>query len=169
MTISTIAPQPIETAPKDGEWILGHVPVDPAKSWLHPWIILTWSDGAERDDFGWYDSDGIRHEPITWIALPDPQPDPTGWTPPSGTIRIQEITGEGWTMNGKPVEVPYRWMIYVEKPDGSYDEYRDTWHAVTLTEAQARAERWRAKFGLPIVTVPLDKKVIPFRPAVTKQ
>ncbi|KKW93942.1 hypothetical protein YP76_04695 [Sphingobium chungbukense] len=162
-------PQPIETAPKDGGWILGQVQQEPSDIYRQPWAILTWSDGAEVHDFGWYDDDGNRHEPTRWVPLPDPQPFPTGWSPPCGTIRIEEITGEGWTCNGKPIDVPYRWVVYIEKPDGSYDEYRESWHAATLAEAQARAERWRAKFGLPIVTVPLDKKVIPFKPAVTKQ
>lgn len=162
-------PQPIDTAPKDGGWILGHVRQEIDDTYRHPWAILSWGDGAEVHDFGWYDDEGNRHEPTRWVPLPDPQPFPTGWSPPCGTIRIEEITGEGWTMNGKPIDVPYRWVVYIEKPDGSYDDYRESSHAVTLGEAEVRASRWREKFGLPIVTVPLDKKVIPFRPAVTKQ
>jgi len=158
-----ITPQPIETAPKDGGWILGHVPKNALAPYNHPWIILTWGDS------GWMDDDGNGHEPIEWVPLPDPQPALTGWTPPSGTIQIIEITGEGWTRNGKPIEVPYRWQISIEKADGSYDEYRDIWHAVTSEEAEARALKWQAEIGLPIVRVPLDRRVIPFRPAVTKQ
>lgn len=157
-------PQPIDTAPKDGGWILGHIPVDPDKSWRQPWMILTWGDN------GWMDAgDYNPQEPIEWVPLPDPQPEPTGWTPPSGTIRMQEITGEGWTMSGQPVEVPWRWMVYIEKSDGSYDEYRDTFHEVTFEDAHERAMKWREKFGLPIATVSLDKKVVSLLPAVTRQ
>ncbi|OYW85183.1 MAG: hypothetical protein B7Z20_09570 [Sphingobium sp. 32-64-5] len=90
-------PLPITSAPKDGGWILGHVPKNADGPYAQPWIILTWGDS------GWMDDDGTPHEPVEWVALPDPQPARTGWTPPSGTIRIVEITGDGWTMNGKPV------------------------------------------------------------------
>jgi len=169
MVRSLVCPREMDRAPKNGGWILGLVRTEIDDTYRQPWVILTWSDGAEVHDFGWYDDEGIRHEPTLWVPLPDPQPFPTGWEPPCGTIVVAEITGDGWTVNGKPIEMPYRWMGYIEKTDGSYDEYRETWHAVTLAEAQARAERWREKFGLPIVTVPLDKKVIPFQPPVTRQ
>ncbi|MGJ8478009.1 hypothetical protein [Sphingobium yanoikuyae] len=156
-------PQPIDTAPKDGGWILGRVRVDPKNSWQQPWVIMTWGD------CGWTDNEGDEHAPIEWVSLPDPQPSPTGWTPPSGTIRICEITGEGWTSNGQPIKVPYRWEVYIEKPDGSYDEYRESWHDATLEGAQLYARKWQQRFGLPIMTVHLDKKILPFRLAVTKQ
>lgn len=162
--IDAIKPQPIETAPKDGGWILAHVPVDPDKSWQQPWMILTWGDS------GWMDaSDYNPQAPIEWVPLPNPQPKPTGWSPAVGVVQIVEITGEGWTCNGKPIDVPYRWEVYIEKPDGAIDEYRELWHYASLEQAQQRALKWREQFGLPIVTVPLDKKVVPFRPAVTKQ
>lgn len=162
-------PQPIETAPKDGGWILGRIRHEVDDTYRQPWAILSWGDGADAHDFGWYDDEGNRQEPTQWVPLPDPQPFPTGWTPPVGTIKIAEITGEGWTCNGKPVEVPYRWLIYIEKPDGSCDEYREPWHEVTLSAAQRRAERWSAKFGLPVIIVPLDNKVVSLLPAATRQ
>lgn len=164
-----VTPQPIETAPKDGGWILGLVRQEISDTYRQPWAIVTWSDGAEVHDFGWYDDEGNRQEPVQWVPLPDPQPYPTGWTPPSGTIRMEEITGDGWTCNGEPCVVPWRWVVFIEKADGSYDEYRDTHHEVTLVAAEARAERWRQKFGLPVVKVSLDRKLIPLFPAVTRQ
>lgn len=162
-------PQPIDTAPKDGGWILGLVREEIDDTYRQPWAIVSWGDGAESHDFGWYDDDGLRREPVQWVPLPDPQPFPTGWAPPCGTIKIAEITGEGWTCNGEPCAVPWRWVVFIEKPDGAHDEYREAWHAVTIDEAVARAERWRQKFGLPVVTVPLDGNVIPLRPKVTRQ
>lgn len=164
-----ITPQPIDTAPKDGGWILGLVRTEINDTYRQPWAIVSWGDGADCHDFGWYDDEGNRQEPTQWVPLPDPQPFPTGWTPPSGTIYVREITGEGWTCNGKSIEVPYRWIVYIEKPDGDCDNYREPWHEATVDAAHAFAARWRDKFGLPIVTVPLDGKVIPFRPAVPRQ
>ncbi|MEE4452893.1 hypothetical protein [Novosphingobium resinovorum] len=157
-------PQPIETAPKNGGWVLGLVlPEGPTETRWQPWMPVTWGDT------GWYDDEGYGQEPTAWVPLPDPQPRPTGWTPPSGTIKVAEITGEGWTSNDKPLEVPWRWLISVEKPDGSYDQYRDTDMAVTREEAVTRATKLQAKIGLPIVIVPLDRKGIPFRPGATIQ
>ena len=156
----TPVPQPIETAPKNGGWVLGLVlPRGPTETRWQPWMPVTWGDT------GWYDDEGCGQEPTAWVPLPDPQPKATGWTPPSGRIRVAEITGDGWTCNGKPVEVSWRWLISVEKPDGSYDEYRDTDMAVTREEAVMRATKLQAKIGLPIVIVPLGRKVIPLRPA----
>ena len=152
-------PQPIDTAPKDGGWILGHVPVEPDKSWRQPWMILTWGDS------GWVDAnDYYEQQPVEWVPLPDPQPSPTGWTPASGTIRINQITGQGWTINGQPAEVPYRWEVYIELPDGSLDEYRELWHYVTLEEADKRALKWRDEFCLPLTKTFLDKNVVTLRP-----
>lgn len=162
-------PQPMDTAPKDGGWVLGRVREQADDTHWQPWTVVTWSDGAEAHDLGWYDDDGNRQEPTQWVPLPDPQPRPTGWTPPVGTIRMEEITGEGWTCNGQPCEVPWRWAVFIEKPDGSYDEYRETQHEVTFEQAAARAKRWREKFGLPIVTVSLDQKVVAMLPPVTRQ
>lgn len=161
--VDRITPQPIETAPKDGGWILGHVPKNAPYPYNHPWVILTWGGS------GWADDEGNGHDPVAWVPLPDPQPAQTGWTPPSGTIRIVEITGDGWTCNGKPVDVPWRWIIEIEKPDGTRDDYRDHDIAASIDEAEARALKWQTKFGLPIIRVPLDQKVIPFRPAEMRQ
>lgn len=157
-------PQPIDTAPKDGGWILGHVPVEPDKSWRQPWMILTWGDS------GWVDAnDYNEQQPVEWVPLPDPQPEPTGWSPVEGIIVLQEITGEGWTCNGKPCEVPYRWEAYIEKPDGSIDEYRELWHYNTLQQAEGRATKWQSQFSLSIVVRTLSSNVVPFKPAGTLQ
>ncbi|PZQ54167.1 MAG: hypothetical protein DI555_13980 [Novosphingobium pentaromativorans] len=156
--------QPIETAPKDGGWVLGLVlPDGPTDTNWQPWVQVTWGDD------GWCDDDGCGVEPTAWAPLPDPQPKNTGWTPPTGTIRIVEITGDGWTCNGKPIAVEWRWLISVEKPDGSYDRYRDTDFAVTHDEAVARATRLQNKIGLPIVTVPLEGKVVSLLPELSRQ
>lgn len=163
-TVAAPAPQPIETAPKAGGWVLGLVlPNGPTDTYWQPWIPLTWGDG------GWYDDHGHGYEPTAWVPLPDPQPRPTGWTPPAGKIMIAEITGEGWTCNGEPITVDWRWSISVEKPDGSYDEYRETNFAVTYDEAVARATKLQTKIGLPIVTVPLSDRVTILRPGTTIQ
>jgi hypothetical protein len=160
----TVTPQPIETAPKNGGWVLGLVLLDgPTDTQWQPWVPVTWGDD------GWVDDDYNRQDPKGWVSLPDPQPRPTGWTPPAGTIVIAEITGEGWTCNGEPMTVKWRWSIFVEKPDGSYDEYRETNFAITHDEAVIRAEKLQAKIGLPIVTVPLAGKVVPLLPEVTRQ
>jgi hypothetical protein len=152
-------PQPIDTAPKNGGWILGHVPVDPAKPWRQPWMILTWGDE------GWVDANDYNpQEPVSWVPLPDPQPEPTSWAPAEGTIVMQEITGKGWTCNGKPCDVPWRWEAYIEKLDGSIDEYRELWHYATIDEAQARATKWQQRLSLPIVVRPLPSNVVPFKP-----
>lgn len=164
-----IIPQPIDTAPKDGGWILGLVRTEINDTYRQPWAIVSWGDGAHCHDFGWYDDEGNRQEPTQWVPLPDPQPFPTGWTPPSGTIYVREITGEGWTSNGQPIKVPYRWEVYIEKPDGSYDEYRESWHDATLERAHLHARRWQQKFGLPIMIVHLDKRIPPSQLAVTRQ
>jgi hypothetical protein len=153
----------ITPPPMDGRWILAYDPTLSEFVSSRPWVLAT------RCDDGFHDEGGSGVEVAGWVDLPEPWPKPTGWTPPSGTIRITEITGDGWTCNGKPVSVSWRWIIDVQKPDGSRDEYRDCDMAVTLEEAEARAVKWQAKIGLPIVKVPLDRKVVPIRPAATRQ
>lgn len=152
-----MTPQPIDTAPKDGGWVLGLVQPDgwTDRDW-QPWAIVTWGDS------GWYDDDGNPRAPVSWVPLPDPQPKPTGWRPPEGTILVVEITGDGWTSNGKPIEVSWRWQISVERLDGSHDEYRDYDFRNTRAQADATAARWAEKFGLPIKVIPLPSNVVPF-------
>lgn len=154
-------PRDMAAAPVTDGWILGY---DPTRAeYYSAWMAAT------RCDSGWCDDHENEVNLTAWVPLPEPHPAPTGWSVPSGTIRVEEITGEGWTCNGKPIDVPWRWAVYIEKPDGSYDEYRDTDHVATIEAAEARALKWRGKLGLPIVIVPLDRKVIPLRPAVTRQ
>lgn len=149
--------------PVDGRWFLAYDPTQPASLATYPWVLAT------RCDDGFHDQDWNGVTVKGWVDLPEPWPKPTGWWPPSGTIKITEITGDGWTSNGKPVPVPWRWLITVEKPDGSYDEYRDTDMANTHDEAVVRATKLQEKIGLPIVTMPLSGKVTALRPAVTRQ
>lgn len=158
-----MTPQPIESAPKDGGWVLGLVlPDGPTEARWQTWEPVTWSDGPLTGNAGWYDDDGCPCQPSAWVPFPDPQPRNTGWTPPTGVIQIAEITGDGWTSNGKPITVSWRWIIQIEKPDGTFDDYRECDFAVTIDEAEARAIKWQAKFGLPIVRVPLARKVVQF-------
>lgn len=157
-------PQPMETALKNGGWVLALVlPDGPTDGNWQPWAPVTWSDGFILNDAGWHDDDGNRQEPTAWVPLPDPQPKNTGWRPAAGTIYLAEMDGKGWTCNGKPVETPYRWQIYIDRPDGTYDEYRDCDLCKTREQADARTARWAEKFGLPIVVVPLPSNVIPFK------
>jgi len=150
--------QPIEAAPLDGRWLLVRDPSRKYPVTQHgPWVI------ASRCDIGsgWCDDEGNEVEPTHWVPLPDPQPEPTKWLPAEGTICIEEITGDGWTSNGKPVTVSWRWLIYIERPDGSFDEYRDQDLANTLEQAQAIvAQRWTDRYSLPVVVRPLESKVV---------
>lgn len=165
-----MTPQAIETAPRDGGWILAHVPKNGVEPYNQPWLVLTWGDGPVDGEAGWCDDDGNQHEPTEWVALPDPQPKPTGWSPAVGKIMIHETDGTGWTDGkGNPIEAPYRWWLSIERPDGTTDEYREPWPFVRLEDAQARAERYRHKFGLPIECVPLKGSTVVFLPAVTRQ
>lgn len=157
-----MTPQPIATATPGPGWILGYVEQLAASGYV-PWVPLTWSDN------GWRDDNDNRYSPALWVPLPDPQPAPTGWMPPEGVIRIEEITGEGWKINDKPAEVPWRWSVYILRSDGEYDEYRELWHYVTYAEAEARASMWAQKLGLPIEVTFLDPKVTPLFPRGTVQ
>lgn len=147
-------PRPIAEAPLDGRWILA---CDPSlkypRSAHGPWAIATRCD----QESGWADGDGNEVSPTLWLPLPDPQPESTKWLPAAGTICVVEITGEGWTSNGKPVEVPWRWMIYIERPDGSFDEYRDQDLANTFEQALAKAQKyWVDQYHLPVEVRPLE-------------
>jgi hypothetical protein len=149
--------QSIETAPRDGRWVLGLVlPDGPTKPFDQPWEVVAWGDR------GWHDREYEPVNPARWTPLPDPQPAPTGWKPPEGTIIVEEITGEGWTCNGSPIEVPWRWYVYIELTDGSYDDHREGIHYVTYIEAERRAMKWQVDLGLPIKVTSLDPKVVPF-------
>lgn len=163
-----MTPQPIETAPKDGGWVLGLVlPDGPTDAHWQPWLPVTWGD------LGWHDDDGNSQSPTLWVPIPDPQPQPTGWFPAEGIIKLEEITGEGWKINGQPTAVPWRWLVYIERPNGEMDEYRDWHHYVTLEEAERRALKMQDLFGLPVVKAPLGvssaDEVIVLHPERTKQ
>ena len=160
-----MTPQPMNTAPKDGGWVLGLVLPGgwTATDW-QPWVPMTWGDS------GWMDDDGNPRDVTAWVPLPDPQPRPTGWRPAEGRILVAEITGEGWTSDGKPIEVPYRWSISIERNDGTYDDYREGDFRVTRAEAEATGLRWSQKYGLPVEVIPLsaDHNVIEFKPKGAK-
>lgn len=153
----------ISTAPLDGRWILACDPsIKYPQSFHGPWVIATRSDQKS----GWADGEGNEVSPTRWSPLPDPQPEPTKWLPVEGKICIEEITGGGWTDGkGKPVTVSWRWIIYIERSDGSIDEYREQDLANTLDEAQATAaRRWVDRFHLPVVVRPLGDKIITLTP-----
>ncbi len=147
--------QSIDSVPRDGSWILAHVPKMAGTGYVG-WVALTWGDK------GWVDDHDNEHEPTLWTRFPDPQPEPTGWQPPVGVIHVEEITGKGWKINGVPAEVPYRWCVYILLPDGEYDEYRETWHYEGYAAAEKRATIWQDRLGLPIKVTSLDPKVVPF-------
>lgn len=153
--------QPIDTAPKGGAWLLGYVPA--RIEFDVPWMPIAWGDR------GWHDHEHNECDPTLWTPLPNPQPKPTGWRPVEGTILIRESSPDGWTCNGKPCLAPWLWSVEIQRNDGSFDEYRDYRGCRTLEQAEVEALKWQARFGLPITRIPLDGKVIPFRPRVTRQ
>lgn len=159
--------QPMDTAPRNGGWVLGLVlPDGPTDTEWQPWISVTWGDK------GWVDDNDNRCDPVAWVPLPDPQPRPTGWEPAVGTIMVEEINGKGWTVNGKPADVPYRWFVCVHKPDGSIDEYREWWPYADRESADRRAAKWSDELGLPIIVTLLPtppSNVIPLRKGDTLQ
>jgi hypothetical protein len=128
-------PRPIETAPADGSWILGFVGEDerPAAK-RHPWAILARCDG------GWGDEEGYLWWPTQWVPLPDPQPAPTNYAPPVGTIRISF-----WHI---------MFAVWVELPTGERDEARDHYPCGTLSAARDRAREWSGRTGLPVIEDP---------------
>lgn len=155
--------KPISTAPLDGRWVLARDPsIKYPQSFHGPWVIASRSDQKS----GWSDGDGNEVDPTDWAPLPDPQPEPTKWLPVEGIICIAEITGNGWTDGkGNPVAVSWRWQIFIERSDGSYDEYRECDFTDTLEEAKAKADRrWVDRYHLPVVVRPLDDKVVALRP-----
>jgi hypothetical protein len=128
-------PQPISTAPADGSWILAYVGEDerPAAK-RFPWIILARCDG------GWGDDEGHIWWPTRWLALPDPQPAPTDYTAPRGTIRISL-----WHNI---------FAVWVELPTGEHDETRDHYPCGTLSAARNRAREWAGRIALPVIEDP---------------
>lgn len=70
--------QPIDTAPKDGSWILLTGGKD-AQGWDHdepqpPMVVAQWASYAECWQFAWYDSGyyGEYDQPTHWLPLPQP-------------------------------------------------------------------------------------------------
>lgn len=158
--------RPMGTAPLNDGWILGLVDEEGrVHSHDEPWQILTRCD-PDKDGREWCDYGGNYYSPSDWAILPDPQPKATGWRPVEGTICIAETTGDGWTDGkGNPVKVSWRWQIFIERSDGSCDEYRGCDFANTLDDAKAKADRnWVARYNLPVVIRPLDGKVVALRP-----
>ncbi|AHE57402.1 hypothetical protein NX02_29170 [Sphingomonas sanxanigenens DSM 19645 = NX02] len=141
---SRFLPQPIDTAPVDGRWILAHAPDDEFLA-AAPWVIAT------RCDDGWHDGDGYAVHPTLWAPLPNPQPKQSGWHPAEGTIRIAHATcrdDKGQIITG----VDY--SIGIVRGDGTCDDYRGADIAGTIEDARARAQQLANKLGLPIVEEP---------------
>lgn len=60
--------KPIETAPKDGTWILVHIAEDEA-NWISDHVTMAaWVDG----DWLYLGSDGVDSTPIHWALVPAP-------------------------------------------------------------------------------------------------
>ena len=57
--------KPIETAPKDGNEVLG---CRAGQKWRQ---VLGWQWGSGGYD-GWYNSGGRNYDPTHWMLLPDP-------------------------------------------------------------------------------------------------
>jgi hypothetical protein len=57
--------QPIETAPKDGTWILSADAGDERLVTRHGFTIVQWCDS-------WRDEEGYKWEPTCWQPLPEP-------------------------------------------------------------------------------------------------
>lgn len=57
--------QPIETAPKDGTFVLAYRPCDP---YFEP---MYFNDGI----WHWFDGDSPSFQPTHWMPLPDPPGD----------------------------------------------------------------------------------------------
>lgn len=70
--------QPIETAPKDGTWVLAYSP-DAAGGDYPPVFIVQWRDDDDYPDGGawWLDHDAgfpVDADPSHWMPLP-PKPE----------------------------------------------------------------------------------------------
>lgn len=144
------APQKMEFAPPGDGWILARVSgTENARS--HPWQVITRCDG------GWRDAEGYRCEPSAWLALPDPQPAPTGWREATGSIVIDRVTGGqiAWA----------KFIVSVVLPDGQYDAAREPDLATDHQDACARATKMAVQLGLPVVDMSGDGSinVVPLR------
>lgn len=127
----TTPSQPIDTAPTGDGWILGFA--GPAERF--PWQPMT------RCDEGWIDDDGLYHTPTHWLPMPDPQPQPTGWSPPRGEIVVEAC----WIGDDR---VPM-FLVSIVGPDGKYDDAREPDFRQTLDQAVTSAIKWSVEIGLP--------------------
>ncbi len=141
------------TVPPDGDgWFLAY---DPSDGWkairTWPWRLAT------RCDNGFCDEEGYPVEPTGWVAIPDPQPKPTGWRRPVGSIRIGtgKIKETGWS----------GWIVDIVMPDGAYDDTREPLLFNTLAPATAYAEKFGALWELPIIQADALSNVVDFRGA----
>lgn len=129
-------------------WFLAYVPG--VSGTRHaPWIIAT------RCDSGFCDEHGYSVDVEGWVPLPDPQPRPTGWSAPAGTILVE---------HAKIVETDDQvWLASFVLPDGKYDEAREPYfnhdRELTVQWAQEAAAPW----ALPIkFCQSLADNVVPF-------
>lgn len=146
--------QSIDTAPAGDGWILGLLPPN-ARERLHfgvRWVICT------RCDTGWHDDDGYDVQPTHWAALPDPQPEGTGWSAQKPGSYIEIVAARG--LNHDWVG----WLVSFVHPDGTHDNDRDPSFEDSPEAARATAARWSAIHGLEVREGPMDHAavVIPF-------
>lgn len=132
------APPPMRKnrPPMDGRWILGFVPHCSDRGRTRPWAIVTRSDEGFIDEWG----DEV-FEVEGWLPLPDPQPRPTDWTPPTGALRVcrARIAESGWQ----------GWIMTVMKADGD-DDSREPWLYNSEAEVDEAAKRYSDRYTLPI-------------------
>lgn len=128
----------LDPPPMDGRWILARSPNLPNGIATRPWIIATRSDEGFIDEMG-----ECLFEPEAWAPLPDPQPIPTNWAPPAGTIVIERgrILEAGWQ----------GWIVHIVRPDGSNDD-REPWLFNDDEEgkADAKADFYVRRYGLTL-------------------
>ena len=64
--------QPIETAPKDGRWVLcwGH------NAGVVESMIWHWNDDSKDGNWYWYEGDCPRTQPTHWMPMPAPPVSP---------------------------------------------------------------------------------------------
>ena len=127
-------PRPIDTAPEGDGWILGEVGASDFRR-AQPWAICTRGDG------GWFDEEDEPVAPTRWLALPDPQPKPTGWRKAEGEVVVEC----GWLGE----ERERVWLVSVVKPNGEYDDDREPIISYDPMVAVDQGNDWACELGLP--------------------
>lgn len=125
--------------PKDDGWFLAFDPECQART--SPWVITTRCDG------GFMDEACFPVHPQRCLALPDPQPEPTGWRWPTGHIEVSKAYVES-------TGTSQVWAVSYVMPDGTFDKRRQPIVCASNAAANERAEQEAAWSGLSVVHVP---------------